>query len=187
MNINYTLTFHTDWHCGSGLSAGADVDALVVKDNEGLPFVPGKTIKGLVREAAQSLRDLANLSFNAEQETAWNDTFGQENAGDGTPTRISTTFFTNAEMKAEERTAIAAENLTAHLYRNISRTAIDDKGIAKEHSLRRMEVTIPCELHGEILHVPDEMVEHLKTALAYIKRMGLGRHRGLGRCTFQTI
>lgn len=42
MDIKYSIQFHTDWHCGSGLAAGADVDALVVKDKDGLPFVPGK-------------------------------------------------------------------------------------------------------------------------------------------------
>ena len=51
MTLYYNLTFFTDWHCGSGLAAGADVDTLVVKDKNGLPFVPGKTLKGLIREA----------------------------------------------------------------------------------------------------------------------------------------
>ena len=42
-DIKYKITFLTDWHCGSGLAAGADVDALVVKDKERLPYVPGKS------------------------------------------------------------------------------------------------------------------------------------------------
>lgn len=46
-NLKYSIQFYTNWHCGSGQAAGADVDALVVKDAQGLPFVPGKTIKGL--------------------------------------------------------------------------------------------------------------------------------------------
>ena len=55
MDINYTIKFHTYWHCGSGLAAGGDADLLVVKDKDGVPFVPGKTIKGLVREAVDLL------------------------------------------------------------------------------------------------------------------------------------
>ena len=47
--LTYQIQFHSYWHCGSGLAAGAGVDALVVKDANGLPFVPGKTIKGLLR------------------------------------------------------------------------------------------------------------------------------------------
>lgn len=53
-NIKYTIEFYSQWHCGSGLSAGADVDALVVKDKDYMPYVPGKTIKGLVREAVET-------------------------------------------------------------------------------------------------------------------------------------
>jgi hypothetical protein len=31
MNIHYKITFHTYWHCGSGLASGADADLLVIK------------------------------------------------------------------------------------------------------------------------------------------------------------
>ena len=59
MDITYTIELFSYWHCGSGLSAGADVDSLVIKDAKGMPFVPGKTIKGLIREAAETLICLA--------------------------------------------------------------------------------------------------------------------------------
>ena len=39
-DIQYQLTFYSDWHCSSGLSAGGNVDMLVVKDAQGLPYVP---------------------------------------------------------------------------------------------------------------------------------------------------
>ena len=53
--IKYEIEFFSNWHCGSGLAAGADVDALVIKDNNGLPYVPGRTLKGLLRDAATNL------------------------------------------------------------------------------------------------------------------------------------
>ena len=55
MNMDYKIEFFSNWHCGSGLAAGADVDALVIKDKDGLPYVPGRTIKGLLRDAATEL------------------------------------------------------------------------------------------------------------------------------------
>jgi len=30
--IKYTISFLSDWHAGSGLSSGADADAVVIKD-----------------------------------------------------------------------------------------------------------------------------------------------------------
>ena len=50
--IKYYLQFVSYWSCGSGLDAGVESDVLPIKDAEGLPFVPGKTIKGVLREAA---------------------------------------------------------------------------------------------------------------------------------------
>lgn len=46
-DLNIKIEFFSPWHCGSGLSAGADADSLVIKDTNGLPYIPGKTIKGL--------------------------------------------------------------------------------------------------------------------------------------------
>lgn len=146
--IGYEITFHTDWHCGSGLAAGADVDALVIKDRDGLPFVPGKTIKGLLREATEY------LSFDAE---LISQVFGKSNDKETETGVMSSLFFSNATLREDERTEILANQLASYLYRSISSTAIDDKGIAKEHSLRRVQVTVPCILQGEILIMADEM------------------------------
>ena len=46
--LNYKIEFFSEWHCGSGLSAGADIDALAIKDSDGLPYIPGKTLRLLM-------------------------------------------------------------------------------------------------------------------------------------------
>ena len=177
MNIRYKIEFHTDWHCGSGLAAGADVDALVVKDKNGMPFIPGKTMKGLVREAVEEIR-----GFQAKQDDeAFVKAFGffdnKERKEKGCM------FFTNAELKKEEYNAIVSSDAARFIFRDIANTAIDKDGIAKEHSLRKMEVVVPCTLHGEILNVPEGMVDEIIQSFGFIKRMGQNRNRGLGRCT----
>lgn len=60
MDITYSIEFNTYWHIGSGLSGGVEVDSLVLKDNDtdALPYIPGKTLKGLLREAAEVLKEL---------------------------------------------------------------------------------------------------------------------------------
>ena len=179
--IGYEITFHTDWHCGSGLAAGADVDALVIKDKDGLPFVPGKTIKGLLREAVEY------LSFDDELVTQ---AFGKTNEKETGV--MSSLFYSNAVLREGERTEILANQLVSYLYRSISSTSIDDEGIAKEHSLRRVQVTVPCILQGEILIMTDEINEKeieklFEKAFAYVKCIGVGRNRGLGRCTIRKI
>ena len=60
-DIKYKITFFSNWHCGSGLAAGADTDELVIKDRNGLPYVPGRTIKGLLREAVMMLKQFTDI------------------------------------------------------------------------------------------------------------------------------
>lgn len=169
--IKYTIEFFSNWHCGSGLAAGADVDALVIKDKHGLPYVPGRTLKGLLRDAASTLCD--------DTETI-NDIFGVSGDNDGHKTGLS--FFTNATLPVDERQYILEQGLTPHLYQSFASTKIDEKGIAEDHTLRKIETVVPCKLEGEILNVPKGAEIVLEHAMQYIKRMGTGRNRGYGRC-----
>ena len=74
------------------------------------------------------------------------------------------------------------------LFRRVASTAINEEGTAKEHSLRKMEVVVPISLYGEISGLPDsdfrgKMVKCLK----YVKALGSGRNRGLGRCVLKEV
>ncbi len=181
MDITYTVEFFTYWHCGSGLSAGADVDALVVKDNDKLPFIPGKTLKGLIREAAE---DLGNRSIDLSRIFGGTGTYGV-NESDYPATGEA--FFANATFPEEEKAEIIEKGLQKYLYTSLSNTAIDENGCAKAHSLRKTEVALPCTLEGRILNVPDESAEFICRCFGLIKRLGAGRNRGLGRCKFTPI
>lgn len=179
--IKYSITFYSQWHCGSGLSAGADVDALVVKDRNNMPFVPGKTLKGLIREAVENL-----VQFEGK-ETEMNGiiigTFGKENEATKDSKGISgSAHFSNAELCAKEYEAIVANNVSTFLYNKVTTTAIDADGTAQEHSLRSTEVVIPCTLHAEITGVPEAMKDTICRSFGLIKRLGQKRTRGLGRC-----
>ena len=177
--IKYTIEFFSDWHCGSGLAAGADVDALVVKDRNGLPFVPGKTIKGLIREAVVNI-----IAFKNENKSDKVDkTFGKFTDKDDSSKGEA--FFTNAELPKQEADAIVSNKLQKHLYRSVASTAINENGIARDHSLRKVEVVVPCTLEGRILDVPADMVADILDGLKYIKRIGVNRNRGLGRCKIE--
>ncbi len=60
--------------------------------------------------------------------------------------------------------------------------------IAVDDSLREIEVVIPITLEGKILDIPSqEDYDKLEKSLEMIKRMGLNRNRGLGRCEFKEI
>lgn len=182
----YKIEFLSDWHCGSGLTSGSDVDLLTIKDENGLAFIPGKTMKGLLKEAALILANFAedesewfnfvdkNFEIEAEKNLADNDKNFSEKG---------LCYFSNAVLSDKvQNKLIDKENLKSTLYRKISFTAIDKDGLVKEHSLRKIEVTIPLELYGRIYPVEAVDQEKMKKCLNYIKRIGYNRNRGLGRC-----
>ena len=187
-DIYYKVVFYTYWHCGSGLTAGADLDALTIKSRKGLPFIPGKTMKGLVREAVEDIfcykqidrSILADLFGNSEDK---NNLINSEITD---KMRRGSLFFTNAELNSAEQ-GLIDKNLSKFLYKTISSTAIDSNGVAKDFSLRQMEVVVPCELYGRIANVPLEVKEDIVLGLRFIKRLGTGRNRGLGRCDIVAI
>lgn len=199
--IIYKIEFFSDWHCGSGLGAGADADALVIKDVDGLPFVPGKTLKGVIKESADILAEVG--AFGAD----WVEDFfgkaaieaskkGNNNKENPVPSQTGRAVFSNAELsgavKAELQAASTMKNGQAEqstinaglFYRRRSQTAIDAEGLAVENSLRTMEVTVPLTLFAKISRVNDTDTANLLQCLQAIRQMGVGRNRGLGRCQF---
>jgi CRISPR/Cas system CSM-associated protein Csm3 (group 7 of RAMP superfamily) len=179
--LHYKITFYSYWHCGSGQAAGADVDELVVKDRSGFPYVPGRTIKGLLRDAADTLS-----RYNRLDGTLVRKTFGyfdnKEDVEEGSA------FFSDATLSAAFREKITPEQKAA-LYKSLAFTAISydkkDEGIAKDKSLRKLQVAVPCQVHGVILNVPDEMEKSMAAAMKLVKRLGVGRNHGLGRCKME--
>ncbi|HKV37961.1 MAG TPA: RAMP superfamily CRISPR-associated protein [Blastocatellia bacterium] len=47
------LTMKSDWHVGSGTGRPGDVDRLIRRDEDGLPYVPAKTLTGVWRDACE--------------------------------------------------------------------------------------------------------------------------------------
>ena len=188
MKIEYTIEFYSYWHCGSGLDAGAEANLLVLKDDNSLPYIPGKTIKGLLKDAFIDIHEVQTDILDMKQ---IDELFGKEiEKGDDLEEVAKTlpgkAFFSNAILAKKERDEICSNQLSEFLYHNISSTAIDKStGTAKQHSLRTTEVCIPLELHGYI--DSDEILNAtlFKKAFQWIRHMGVSRNRGLGRCQFR--
>jgi len=160
MTLKYEIQFFDYWHLSSGLSAGAKLDSSVTKDSNNIPYIPAKTIKGLVREMAEEFGDIEFLHQ---------------------------CHFANASLDEKTHKEITTNKLQNNLYDVIASTKIEN-GIAVDDSLREIEVVIPMTLYGEILDIQTQNdCDKLVQCLKMIKRMGLNRNRGLGRCEFKEI
>ncbi|MCL4481508.1 MAG: RAMP superfamily CRISPR-associated protein, partial [Bacteroidetes bacterium] len=182
--IKYTIKFFSEWHAGSGLTSGSDLDALVIKDKKGLPYIPGRTLKGLIKEAAIEIETLVKnednfiktvFGFSSKKP---NDKTEENDPEEFGVTEKGECFFSNAKLSDKLYTASVEKELAPFYYRSISSTAINGQsGVAEKHSLRRMQTTIPCVLEAEISNVNEEYKDQIEACFKWIKRLGQNRNR----------
>jgi CRISPR-associated protein Csx10 len=57
--IQFTLQIEmlSDWHIGSGTGRRGEIDRLVKRDRDGLPYIPAKTLIGIWRDACELVAD----------------------------------------------------------------------------------------------------------------------------------
>lgn len=186
-NIVYKISFCDFWSTSSGLSGGALADNLCLKDNNGFPYLPGKTVKGLFREAAEMLQGFGHTGISQQ---FIHDVFGEEagiedETGSIRKTMVAKSFFTSATLDNATVKEID-QDLAPLLFEAIATTALEETGLAKKHSLRRTEYALPCTLYGEIIDA-NQYKSALQDCAAFIKRLGLNRHRGFGRCKISLL
>lgn len=181
-----TLTLNIEllnyWHASSGMAGSSDIDTAVIRDADGLPYLPGRTLKGLLREACH-LR--AEFAPNASEQLQHVDTlFGMKSeaskpGGASIPGSISVS---DARLSEALRSNLMGnKNAIAHLFSTVSSTKIDKNGLAEDQTLRCIEVALPCRLEAQV-NVPDYLIDFMKQSLPLIRELGSHRHRGLGRC-----
>lgn len=186
MELTYKLTFLSDWHCGSGLSGGAEADATVIKDSQNLPYIPGKTIKGLLKEALEEMQEIWQQEEYRKQVDQLLGYELKDPSGQKVIDTISgSAFFSNAILPDKEKKEITPET-SPFLYRVLASQKMEAKGISKQGSLRELEVCIPLTLEGKIMGIATQDQFDLVTkALQWVRHLGVNRNRGLGRCRFE--
>ncbi len=204
MKYQIKIDVHSYWHVGSGLGDGPGADALVIKTKNGLPYLPGKSLKGLLREAVQLAEDMGHITKGMTTEI-----FGTGLPGNNTPptdiqhyfsTRAGRIHVSNAylgETKTKQRHwkkwAEDPENQEKkqHLFQSITGIRMGKNHTVEDGALRTIEVSVPMPLMAEIAIDPTsdsqisekEILEALEVSLPLFRFLGANRNRGLGRCT----
>lgn len=169
-----------DWHIGNGREGGAYADVLVVKDHLGLPVINGKSIKGLLRQAFYDACSYGWLTGCSP--VILNRLFGQAGTGleDQGLIQLGNARLSTAEVQFFQQHPSARQQL----YRVHHSTAMDaHTGVAKEGSLRSVEVVIPLTLQAELsLAAQTEwpFAQWLSLSLPLIMAVGGKRRRGFG-------
>lgn len=177
------IDLKSDVLVGTGEGHGAIVDSDVVLDEVGLPYIPSKRIKGIMRESAEEVNEMLG-AFNRSIDIG--KIFGTAGA-EGGALHLANFFITEYEdckvwFKYLTNTHnINKQNITEQLTSLRYSTAIDmEKGCAKEHSLRIERVINK----GNTFIAHADLYESCELDLALIcqniRRMGTKRTRGLG-------
>lgn len=180
------IEIRSDWHPGTGRGSGFHLDALTHEGADGLPRLPGRTLKGLLRDA---LYRAEAWGWSEVPEGSTEAIFGARADLDG-KTTAGLLRVADATLPAEVAAYLTTEEgkpLIPGLYRERFSTAIDPQtGVAAGRSLRGMRVVVPLTLFAPVAEVPGVAPvpgwrKRLAAVLPLIDAVGAQRTRGLGR------
>jgi CRISPR/Cas system CSM-associated protein Csm3 (group 7 of RAMP superfamily) len=210
-NYKMKITFISDAIPGSGEGYGAVIDSDIIFDEVGIPFIPAKRIKGCLRESTHDVCTMlkeseakiieVNLSMvegkcktdkkEKKEFTLVREIFGE--AGMKTSAPISFSNFTIKDYKENfdalvyfERTypEIVSPQRVVQTYTYLRQsTAIDETGIADDHSLRTFRVLKKGKLFEGTIGIEnqDPGVEKLLALACWnLRYIGTKRTRGFG-------
>ena len=187
------IELHSEWRSGTGRGRGLHVDAEALRDPLGLPMLPGRQLKGLIRHALETGaawghwgHDVVDRLCGVSASEAQSRFNTQEGTISFSSARMECPWleYVKALQEGSDDDRAEAQAVTAQLFFVKRQTALDDRGLAKNHSLRSVEVCAPMTLYARVygeLSAEDEA--HLKRALKMIRAVGGHTTRGLGRAT----
>lgn len=187
MKKKLTIKLLSDCLPGSGAGDGAFIDTNSVYDELGFPIIPGKRLKGCLREAAMNLVAMGCTKDANEIDALF-----------GTEREEGTLRIDNAQIEGIEsiRRRIEAcrpkqdekdvdfllmPNLIREYYSVLhTRTAIDDNGVAKDKSLRTVRAIRKGTIFVCSIEFPKEEVQFVTCCTKALRFIGTNRNRGFG-------
>ena len=176
------------WISVTGTADGPSIDEQVCRDSSGLPYFPASALKGVLKHAIDCAEAWGYYEDIKTQKGWANILFGHATTRDNSTSGILEA--NNAELPSDLKQLLSIEpKYRETLHRTLHATAIDDAngGVAKDKSLRGMEVTLPLPNPLQtIIRVKDSAANAewdtvLERALPLVTAIGKNRTRGLGR------
>ena len=198
-NIQIALDLHfiSKWHAGSGESS-LSIDRLIQRDARGWPFIPGSTLKGMVRENCEKLSRTLNFPEPADPhqiDLTIQDRFQPLDKLESPVDRIFGNKYQSGNLFF--RDACLDTSPPHYFVRNQSRTSVYRVlGTAREHHLFSSEYVAPMTLSTLIegyhrkmtyLNEGDTPYEYclLIAGIMSLERLGGDKSTGSGKVRIQ--
>lgn len=178
---------------GSGEGWGATIDSNTVFDEYGLPYIPAKRIKGVLRESALEVAEMfekSKIDTNCNWQKKVEMLFGKRGERDSSPVCFSNLYLEEYEKNKEwlrwamleGYPSLISRDMVLRTFTNIrQQTAIDEDGIAKENALRTIRVLKRGILFSGAVQIEDGVgFEPLCLAVCNLRYIGTNRNRGFG-------
>ena len=176
------------WHCGSGKGSCDYLGAQADRDSLGLPFVPGRLLKGLLRDALERCEAFGHAAPGSADVL-----FGgrADRNPASAPPQPGALRVADARLPEPVRAWLRgteAASFRQALARELFAVAVDEAtGGARDGRPRGMEVIVPLVLEVELRPVegqplPSAWQDAITLALPLVGAVGAYRTRGLGRC-----
>lgn len=204
-NYHIQITLKSDTTFGRGDGVAGYIDAEVEHDELGLPFLRGRTLKGLLQE------ECANILFSLSKDATFPKLSDFEIAADklfgkaGSDLQADAKMYigdavlpedlTNAVKFAieKEKPEINADEVLQSLTVIRRQTAISENGAPKPESLRSMRCVLKETIFESNLSFSEDFapgspeITLLGMTCAALQRVGLGRNRGRGKVSVRLI
>lgn len=157
-----TIELLEDLHLGTGLGRG-DIDSTQQRDKKGKPVIPATHIKGLLKQTALDLHQLAPDYLTKET--------------------IHLLFGYKAHQQGQLKLTSAYLEQNSCETLTWGSTKIGDKGIAEEGSLRQVEYIPAGEKFTLEINLPkqhQDLLETLELIIGRCTHLGASRNRGQG-------
>ena len=195
---NLVIRLCSDLCVGSGDRMNSIIDTDVCFDTNGLPYIPGRRIKGILNENAKDLLSIYDANAERYDENSFAEIFGMPGAEES-----GALFCDNAYLPGHEQIEVFLRKLGEMFERPIHvtrilesittlrrQTSITDDGAAKKGSLRNIRVIDHYLPDGEPTSfnaviklrtaVSDRSIKLLEDTISLLRHMGTNRTRGLG-------
>jgi len=187
--LNISIYFASDWHIGAGGGIPGVADQRLLRDPDGYPYIPGRTLRGILRDAHERLYQLPHIqSKYPSPDEIWGTRANKANIGKHGKWYISDAILPNEltdQLKhaTEEVRQIWLNELTFV----VPRIALDPAHRVKEDHLAFIEVGRKG-LHfiGQVTRLDgqgfsENELNLLRLLLLTVRRLGGIRRRGKGR------
>lgn len=167
----------SEWAISTGESAGMGADNTVLRTDDGIPYIPGSSLRGLLRDAVHEIEPGQVPAI-----------FGRagEEQQESLPGRImvSNATLAPATLKAYGQAGLSRREIGDMLVLTRAQTAICAKtGAARDRSLRSSEFAAPgLEFEAMVSVDSADSFRLLQQASLLVRRLGHSRARGFGCC-----